>query len=342
MINYETILSNFDDKVTLMQWLKKVEDALSNASLESVQVSQPSVNTAILTFVFADGTSLESPTLTLPTGPQGIQGETGPQGPQGIQGETGPQGATGPKGPQGETGAQGPQGIQGETGPQGATGPQGPQGETGAQGPQGETGATGNGIASISLYSESGLTRTYRIMFTDGTHFDFDVTNGSSFVNVDGQDIAPRNVGATGNITAPSIIENMSGYSFTAANSEKFNLNITYAGVVKNGNKLTFALACELTPLSAISTYTEIGYFVIPTSIYNKLYPSSLGSGQILDQKVIKAYSTATTFEDYQCVISKPGSSQVRFAVYNPNPTLNTKVYIRIESTFLLSENLSQ
>ena len=315
MINYETILSNFDDKVTLMQWLKKVEDALSNASLESVQVSQPSVNTAILTFVFADGTSLESPTLTLPTGPQGIQGETGPQGPQGIQGETGPQGATGPKGP---------------------------QGETGAQGPQGETGATGNGIASISLYSESGLTRTYRIMFTDGTHFDFDVTNGSSFVNVDGQDIAPRNVGATGNITAPSIIENMSGYSFTAANSEKFNLNITYAGVVKNGNKLTFALACELTPLSAISTYTEIGYFVIPTSIYNKLYPSSLGSGQILDQKVIKAYSTATTFEDYQCVISKPGSSQVRFAVYNPNPTLNTKVYIRIESTFLLSENLSQ
>ena len=32
MINYETILSMFDDKVTLMQWLKNNEEALKNAS----------------------------------------------------------------------------------------------------------------------------------------------------------------------------------------------------------------------------------------------------------------------------------------------------------------------
>ena len=110
MINYETILSNFQDKITLMQWLKKNEEALKGASLESVSVSQPTATTAILTFNFADGTSLESPILVLPRGEQGPQGEVGPQGPQG---ETG---ATGPQGPQGETGATGPQGPQGPKG----------------------------------------------------------------------------------------------------------------------------------------------------------------------------------------------------------------------------------
>ena len=41
-----------------------------------------------------------------PTGPQGLQGETGatgPTGPQGLQGETGATGPTGPQGLQGET-----------------------------------------------------------------------------------------------------------------------------------------------------------------------------------------------------------------------------------------------
>lgn len=39
--------------------------------------------------------------------------------------------------------------------------------------------ADGNGIASISILSESGATKTYRILFTDGTHFDYDVVDGS-------------------------------------------------------------------------------------------------------------------------------------------------------------------
>lgn len=106
-------------------------------------------------------------------GPQGIQGETGPEGPQG---ETGPKGDQGPQGIQGIQGPKGDQGIQGEQGPKGDTGA---TGATGAQGPQGPTGATGNGIESISLLSTSGATKTYRILFTDGTHFDYDVIDGS-------------------------------------------------------------------------------------------------------------------------------------------------------------------
>lgn len=111
MINYETILSTADNKLTLMKWLQKVEDALKNASLESVSVSQPTSTTMVLTFHFADGTSLTTDPLVLPTGPQGPTGATGPQGPKGDTGDTGATGATGATGPQGETGAQGPQGV---------------------------------------------------------------------------------------------------------------------------------------------------------------------------------------------------------------------------------------
>lgn len=45
--------------------------------------------------------------------------------------------------------------------------------------PKGDTGATGNGIASIEKYSTEGQVDTYRITYTNGSHFDFDVTNGT-------------------------------------------------------------------------------------------------------------------------------------------------------------------
>ena len=179
MINYETILSSFDDKMTLMQWLKKVEEALKDGGLSSVTLSQPASDKAILHFVFADGSEVDSPVIDLPAGPQGIQG---PQGLQGIQGPAGPQGPQGPKGEDGEDGSsvrilpnaeactqlgdgyidslgylqvltnldprtftesgliRGPQGPQG---PQGIQGPQGEQGPQGVQGPQGLQGPQG-------------------------------------------------------------------------------------------------------------------------------------------------------------------------------------------------------
>lgn len=182
MINYETILSSFDDKMTLMQWLKKVEEALKDGGLSSVTLSQPASNKVIFHFVFADGSEVDSPVIDLPAGPQGIQG---PQGLQGIQGPAGPQGPQGPKGEDGEDGSsvrilpsaeactqlgdgyvdslgylqvltnldprtftesgliRGPQGPQGPQGLQGPQGEQGPQGVQGPQGLQGPQGETG-------------------------------------------------------------------------------------------------------------------------------------------------------------------------------------------------------
>ena len=92
MLNYDTILSSFDDKVTLMQWLKKVESALQDASATGFEVVQTSETTAKLKLLFADGSTLESDEMTLPRGPQGPQGEQGEQGEQGPQGPQGPQG----------------------------------------------------------------------------------------------------------------------------------------------------------------------------------------------------------------------------------------------------------
>ena len=113
MINLRTLLSTFDEKGTLLKWLKKVEAALANASLETVQVVVVDATHIKMKFVFADGTFVESPSITLPQGTQGIQGEQGPQGPQGP---TGPQGATGAQGPQGIQGIQGPKGDKGDDG----------------------------------------------------------------------------------------------------------------------------------------------------------------------------------------------------------------------------------
>jgi len=94
MLNYETILSNFDDKVTLMQWLKKVEEALQDASATGFEVLQTSETTAKFKLTFADGSTLESEEMTLP---RGLQGEQGPRGPQGPQGPKGPAGTGGTK-----------------------------------------------------------------------------------------------------------------------------------------------------------------------------------------------------------------------------------------------------
>lgn len=98
MISYETILSNFNDKVTLLEYLKQVEAALSADTLTNIEVIKEDNDTAHLVLSFNDGSTVTSSSYTLAAGPQGPQGEQGPQGPQGEQGPQGPQG------PQGLTG----------------------------------------------------------------------------------------------------------------------------------------------------------------------------------------------------------------------------------------------
>ena len=136
MINLETILSVFNEKGTLLKWLQKLENALKGDTLAGAEITEEADNKAKIKFTFADGTSLESESFNLPTGPAG---ERGPKGEPGAQGAQGPKGEPGAQGPRGETGAQGPRGLQGLTGP---AGPQGVQGIQGERGPAGADGAS--------------------------------------------------------------------------------------------------------------------------------------------------------------------------------------------------------
>lgn len=60
MLNYETILSSYDDRLTLLQWLKKVEAALANASFENFEVVSLGDATYKFKASFADGSEIES------------------------------------------------------------------------------------------------------------------------------------------------------------------------------------------------------------------------------------------------------------------------------------------
>lgn len=86
MININTIISSFDKEGTLLKWLKKIENALKNASLKTVETVTIDDTSFKLKFVFADDSFLLSPTIT---SPKGAKGDTGPQGPQGSQGPAG-------------------------------------------------------------------------------------------------------------------------------------------------------------------------------------------------------------------------------------------------------------
>ena len=61
MINYETILSAFDDKETLLKWLQKVEKALTNSTLTSVDCVNVDDSHIKFTFNFADGSTIDTP-----------------------------------------------------------------------------------------------------------------------------------------------------------------------------------------------------------------------------------------------------------------------------------------
>lgn len=68
MINYDTIISNFDDKVTLYNWLRKVEEALKNASATNFVVNKKGNATLSFSIAFANGETLESGDIVLQQG----------------------------------------------------------------------------------------------------------------------------------------------------------------------------------------------------------------------------------------------------------------------------------
>lgn len=149
------------------------------------------------------------------------------------------------------------------------------------------------------------------------------------------------NLAVSGNITGASIIENMIGYAYvdnwSLSNATK---ELLYAGIVKNGNKLTLVLAFNITRTGAAETYKQIGRFNIPASVLDKLYPSTILQYDILESKVIQCWSSEALSVNAIFYIGK-GTNNVSVNILNSGVlTENTPYYVRIETTFLLSDNL--
>lgn len=77
MINYETILSAFNDKETLLKWLQKVEKALAESTLTTVDCVNVDESHIKFTFNFADGTKIETPQVYVKPGVDGTNGKDG-------------------------------------------------------------------------------------------------------------------------------------------------------------------------------------------------------------------------------------------------------------------------
>lgn len=77
MINYETILSAFDDKETLLKWLQKVEKALTDSTLTSVDCVNVDDAHIKFNFNFADGSTIDTPNVYVKPGVDGKDGTDG-------------------------------------------------------------------------------------------------------------------------------------------------------------------------------------------------------------------------------------------------------------------------
>ena len=359
MINYETILSMFDDKVTLMQWLKNVEDALKNASLQSVSVIQPTQDTAELTFVFADGTSVTSPRLNLP---RGIQGPQGPQGIQGPQGATGATGATGPQGPQGVAGGsvnvmpsaeactevgegyidanghllvltslsprtftdvgviRGPKGDKGDKGDTGDTGATGPQGPQGVEGPQGPQGVQGvQGLQGVGINT---------IALNSNNQFVITLTD-STIITTD-----PIT------LPAPQTLEQIKDANgrnrFIEGNiaSENYSgVTLTYSKWSLSGTHIMFVIAGYIASGTIIAD-NPVGRASIPTWVAGKI---ATVWANFIETKAVTIRATDWSGQVLNTGLAKSGNDILIY--FTGSDTLTKERFFRIQYDLLIDTN---
>lgn len=89
MISWQSIMSVFNTKGTLLKWLKTLDQSLQDGVLQSVSVNPVSTGVITLTFNFADGSTITTPQITLPEGKRGPQGVPGADGTDGSNGTDG-------------------------------------------------------------------------------------------------------------------------------------------------------------------------------------------------------------------------------------------------------------
>lgn len=159
---------------------------------------------------------------------------------------------------------------------------------------------------------------------------------------LEGQDVELNSLDATGLITGGEIVEKMSGYSYSSPTKENITKEILYAGVVKNGNKITFCIYTKLTRTGSVDENNlALGIFTIPASIGSKLYPAT---SNWLEFKRLYCGSNYNAGEEVNGLVIKTSGTQLTFIIYDVNNkfTENTDYYCRFETTFLLSDSLAE
>lgn len=157
-----------------------------------------------------------------------------------------------------------------------------------------------------------------------------------------GQNIAPANVAATGNITSPSIIETMTGYSFDKSIVDS-EVSLVYVGACKNGNKLSFVVfgTCNFT---ALGSTKSLGRFNIPQEINDKIFPFTLNGVDLIDIKHVDCFKTQYASDNASIRMTKGSGANPPLYVFmdaSSGLSTSTTYVFRFEATFLLSDNLA-
>lgn len=152
------------------------------------------------------------------------------------------------------------------------------------------------------------------------------------------------NVNISGNLTADSIIENMSGYSYDNQTLDS-RVTLKYAGAVKNGNKVTFVLAGVFTPTGDVSAGATLylGNMKYPQAISDKLYPMLAGVNVIDIRKSSLFHNAGGAYRlnDISFYATKGWLGFSIAMIINENISAGFDYALRYEVTFLLSDSLN-
>ena len=290
MIKYESIISSFDDKDTLYNWLRKVEEQLKNASATGFVVNKKGNATLSFSITFANGETLESGDIVLQQG-ESVDDARIASGILQLHLTNG-------------------------------------------------TWLTAGNIKPVS-YFDINESQHLIVHYQDGTSDDLGaIFNGN--ITISG------NLTATGTIdgnkvTGNEIVEKMVGYDFYPDTIANVTFEQIYFGIVKNGNKLTIAHAFNITTAEGVGFSGGSGYMSIPSAVGTKLFPTRIGGYDYLDAKVVQASDSASSSIPIHVSIAKNSDTNLGMFIYDlTSLTAGTKYYVRVEYTFLLSDNLAE
>lgn len=144
-------------------------------------------------------------------------------------------------------------------------------------------------------------------------------------------------------VKADEIIENMEGYDFEIGGTTGYTKSPIYAGICKNGNKLTAVIFLNITKTSeAQSDFLSFGSFSIPSTVLSKLVATNIGGITAIDVKELTFIASDFTTPITQMGFIQKGDTGITLGAY-VNDLVQDSVYsVRFECTFLLSDNMAE